>query len=156
MKRFWSHGRKLSYKRGKEAAHHLQPLISQMLSRFQFSLTSTESRKEEFRRHNYTLQLSTLEPESVSHSGESQTVLGKNIIAISNMDNFPARKEFQLARTCITQHTQMSLQRRQDIFPHLCSLAVVPGFPREPSTWLLCSPDSKLCLPWPLEPALNG
>lgn len=74
MKRFWSHGRKLSYKRGKEAAHHLQPLISQMLSRFQFSLTSTESRKEEFHRHNYTLQLSTLGPESVSHSGESQTV----------------------------------------------------------------------------------
>lgn len=81
---------------------------------------------------------------------------GKNIIAISNMDNFPARKEFQLARTCIMQHTQMSLQRRQDISPHLCSLAVVPGFPREPSTRLLCSPDSKLCLPWPLEPALNG
>lgn len=63
---------------------------------------------------------------------------------------------FQLARTCTMQHTQMSLQRRQNISPHICSVAVVVGFPREPSTWLLCNPDSKLCLPWHFESALNG
>lgn len=69
---------------------------------------------------------------------------------------------FQLERNSSWQgptpcRTQMSLQRRQDISPHLCSpLAVVPGFPREPGTWLCCNPDSKLCLPWPLKPSLNG
>lgn len=136
------------------------PLSHRCYQGFSSALPALKAGRKNFTGTITPCNFPPLQPESVSHSGQSQRVqfnASKNIIAISSMDNFPARKEFQLARTCTMQNTQMSLQRRQGISPHLCSpLAVVPGFPREPSTWLLCNPDSKLCLPWPLEPTLNG
>lgn len=113
IKRFWSHGRKLSCKR-KEAAHHLQPLISQIISSLQFSPPSTESRKEELHRHNYTPQLSIHSLKACLTRGtprQFHSTLVKIIAIISNKDNFPARREFPLARSVVTRLATCSMRR---------------------------------------------
>lgn len=164
IKRSWSHVRKLSYKRrGKEAARHLQRLILQILSRLQFSPPSTESRKEELHRRNYTPQLSTLEPESVSRLGESRAVLfntGKNYYChyqqqaqFSSQKGVPVGKEHG-NQTCIV-HANVPAKEAGD-FPSPLLSCNGACFPREPSTQLLCNPDSKLSLTWPLEPVWHG
>lgn len=39
------------------------------------------------------------------------------LVIISNMENFPSRKEFQLARTCTMQHTHRCPYKEGRIFP---------------------------------------
>lgn len=112
IKRFWSHGRKLSCKRrGKEAAHHLQPLISQIISSLHFSPPSNESRKEELHMHNYTPQLFILSLKACLPRGTPEqfhSALAKIIAIISNMDNIPAGREFPLTRSVVTRSASCS------------------------------------------------
>lgn len=142
IKRFWSCGRKLSYKRkGKEAAHHLQPLILQILSRLQFSPPSTESRKEELHRHNYTFQLSLSLKACLTWGSPKQfrSRLVKIVIAIlSNSDIFPAGRAFQLARSVVTGPASRSTRRGPykggERFPlTFAFLQWCPVFPRSPA-----------------------